>query len=194
VDAIGFFLTRYGDLHRGLVDGLLSGLPEAQLRGRPHASVNTIVWLLWHSARIEDLAMNRFLADQRQVLDEGWLERLEVARRDVGTGMSDAEVDELSARIDLQALRGYWDAVSTRTLMLVDSMRGSDFEATVPGERVRSVVLAEDAVAPGAEWLTEFWAGGRTRAWVLAQTALLHPYGHYYEARVAAGLWGARSP
>jgi len=135
-----------------------------------------------------------FLADQRQVLDEGWLERLEVARRDVGTGMSDAEVDELSARIDLQALRGYWDAVSTRTLMLVDSMRGSDFEATVPGERVRSVVLAEDAVAPGAEWLTEFWAGGRTRAWVLAQTALLHPYGHYYEARVAAGLWGARSP
>jgi len=194
VDAIGFFLTRYGDLHRGLVDGLLSDLPEAHLRGRPHASVNTIVWLLWHSARIEDLAMNRFLADQRQVLDEGWLERLEVARRDVGTGMSDAEVDELSARIDLQALRGYWDAVSTRTLMLVDSMRGSDFEATVPGERVRSVVLAEDAVAPGAEWLTEFWAGGRTRAWVLAQTALLHPYGHYYEARVAAGLWGARSP
>ena len=33
-----------------------------------------------------------------------------------------------------------------------------------------------------------------TRAWILAQTALLHPYGHYYEARVAAGLWGARSP
>jgi hypothetical protein len=24
--------------------------------------------------------------------------------------------------------------------------------------------------------------------------ALLHPFGHYYEARVAAGLWGVRSP
>jgi hypothetical protein len=35
VDAIDLFLTRYGDLHRGLVDGLLSGLPEAQLRARP---------------------------------------------------------------------------------------------------------------------------------------------------------------
>lgn len=194
MDAIGFFLTRYGDLHRGLVDGLLSGLPESQLRGRPHPGVNTIVWLLWHSARIEDLSLNRFLADRPQVLDDGWLEHLAVARRDVGTGMSDGEVDELSARVDLQALRGYWDAVSARTLALVETFRGSNLEATVPAERVRSVVLAEDAVAPGAEWLTEFWAGGRTRAWVLAQTALLHPYGHYYEARVAAGLFGARSP
>ena len=194
MDAIDFFLTRYGDLHRGLVDGLLSGLPEAQLRGRPHPGVNTIAWLLWHSARIEDLAVNRFLADRPQVLDGGWLDRLGVARRDVGTGMSDAEVDELSARIDIQALRGYWDAVSARTLELVETLRGTDLEATVPGERVTSVVRTEGAVAPGVEWLTEFWAGGRTRAWILAQTALLHPYGHYYEARVAAGLWGKRSP
>jgi hypothetical protein len=194
MDAITFFLGRYGDLHTGLVDGLLAKLPEAHLRTRPHPGVNTVAWLLWHSARIEDVAVNRFLADRPQVLDDGWFERLTVARRDVGTGMSDAEVDELSARIDLQALRGYWDATSARTLELVETLRGSDLEATVPGERVRSVVRSESAVAPGVEWLTEFWAGGRSRAWILAQTALLHPYGHYYEARVAAGLWGARSP
>ena len=129
MDAIGFFLSRYGDLHAGLVDGLLGKLPEAHLRARPHPGVNTVAWLLWHAARIEDVAVNRFLADRPQVLDDGWLERLGVARRDVGTGMSDAEVDELSARIDLQALRGYWDAVSARTLALVE---------TLPRERPRS--------------------------------------------------------
>jgi hypothetical protein len=193
VDAIDLFLSRYGDLHQGLVEGLLTGLPEGQLRARPHPGVNTIVWLLWHSARIEDLAVNRFLADSPQVLDE-WRDRLGVPRRDVGTGMSDAEVDELSARIDLAALRGYWDAVTARTLSLTGSLRGPDLAAVVPAARVKSVVQAESAVAPGVEWLTEFWAGGRTRAWMLAQTALLHPYGHYYEARVTAGLWGARSP
>jgi hypothetical protein len=194
MDAITFFLSRYNDLHGGLVDGLFSRLSEAQLRGRPHPGVNTVAWLLWHSARIEDVALNRFLADSSQALDEGWLERLGVGRRDVGTGMSDAEVDELSRRIDLAALRGYWDAVTKRTLAVVETLRGTDLEAQVPGERVRSVVLSEDVVAPGAEWLTEFWAGGRTRAWVLAQMGLLHPFGHYYEARVAAGLWGVRSP
>ena len=85
-------------------------------------------------------------------------------RRDVGTGMKDAEVDELSARIDLQALKGYWDAVTARTLEVIETLRGSDLEALVPAERVRSVVLSEGVVAPGAEWLTEFWAGGRSRA------------------------------
>jgi len=194
MDAIAFFLSRYNDLHGGLVDGLFSKLSEAQLRGRPHPGVNTVAWLLWHSARIEDVGVNRFLSDRPQALDEGWLGRLKVPRRDVGTGMSDSEVDELSLRIDLEALRGYWEAVTTRTLAVVETLEGTDLEALVPGERVRSVVLAEDVVAPGAEWLTEFWAGGRSRAWVLAQMALLHPYGHYYEARVASGLWGARSP
>jgi len=193
VDAVGFFLTRYGEVHKGLVDGLFGSLSEAQLRARPHPGVNTIAWLLWHSARIEDVALNRFLTDRPQVLEE-WLERLAVPRRDVGTGMSDADVDELSTRIDLHALRGYWGAVTARTLAAIEKLRGSDLEAPVPGERVRSVVLSEGVVAPGAEWLTEFWAGGRSRAWVLAQTALLHPYGHYFEARVAAGLLGARSP
>jgi len=194
MDAIAFFLSRYNDLHGGLVDGLFSKLSEAQLRGRPHPGVNTVAWLLWHSARIEDVGVNRFLSDRPQALDEGWLGRLKVPRRDVGTGMSDGEVDELSLRIDLEALRGYWEAVTTRTLAVVETLEGTDLEALVPGERVRSVVLAEDVVAPGAEWLTEFWAGGRSRAWVLAQMALLHPYGHYYEARVASGLWGTRSP
>jgi hypothetical protein len=194
MDAIAFFLSRYNDLHGGLVDGLFSKLSEAQLRGRPHPGVNTVAWLLWHSARIEDVGVNRFLADRPQALDEGWLGRLKAPRRDVGTGMSDAEVDELSLRIDLEALRGYWEAVTTRTLAVVETLKGTDLEALVPGERVRSVVLAEEVVALGAEWLTEFWAGGRSRAWVLAQMALLHPYGHYYEARVASGLWGVRSP
>jgi hypothetical protein len=194
MDAIPFFLSRYNDLHGGLVDSLFSKLSEAQLRGRPHPAVNTVAWLLWHSARIEDVGLNRFLSDRPQALDEGWLGRLKVPRRDVGTGMSDAEVDELSLRIDLEALRGYWEAVTTRTLAVVETLKGTDLEALVPGEHVRSVVLAEGVVAPGAEWLTEFWAGGRSRAWVLAQMALLHPYGHYYEARVASGLWGVRSP
>src|SRR5713226_4730173 len=119
MDAIAFFLSRYGDLHGGLVDGLFSKLSEAQLRGRPHTGVNTVAWLLWHSARIEDVGVNRFLADGPQVLEEDWLDRLGVGRRDVGTGMNDAEVDDLSARIDLRALRGYWEAVTRRTLAVV---------------------------------------------------------------------------
>ena len=193
MDATDFFLVRYDQVHRVLSDPALKQLGESQLRGRPHPRVNTIAWLLWHMARVEDVGVNRFVVDGPQVLDDGWLAKLGVERRDVGTGMSDAEVDELSARVDLDALRGYWDAVTRRTPEVVASLRGSDLDALVPRERVERVASAEGAVAPGAEWLTEFWAAGRTCAWVLAQTPLLHVYGHYFEARAVAGLWGARS-
>ena len=193
MDALDFFLVRYAQVHQMLTDPAIKQLTDAQLRSRPHSKVNTVAWLIWHIARIEDVGVNRFAADRPQVLDDGWLGKLGVGRRDVGTGMSDAEVDELSSRIDLDALRGYWAAVTSRTPEVVESLRGSDLDALVPKERVERIASAEGAVAPGAEWLTEFWANGRSRAWVLAQTPLLHVYGHYFEARAVAGLWGVRS-
>ena len=193
MDALDFFLVRYEQIHRVFTDPAIARLTDHQLRERPQPGVNTVAWLVWHAARVEDIGVNRFVVDGGQVLDDGWLGRLGVARRDVGTGMSDAEVDDLSARIDLDALRGYWDAVTRRTPQVVESLRGSDLDALVPADRVKQVATGEGAVAPGAEWLTEFWAAKRTRGWLLAQTPLLHVYGHYFEARAVAGLWGARS-
>src|SRR5437016_14479430 len=68
---------------------------------------------------------------------------MKLVRRDVGTGMDDSEVDELSLTIDLKALRGYWDAVTRRTLAVVETLRGQDLEALVPMERVRRVAFEE---------------------------------------------------
>jgi hypothetical protein len=138
--------------------------------------------------------VNLFIVVGTQVLEDGWLVRLGVGRRDVGTGTNDAEVDALSACVDLAALRGDWEALTARTLDVVETLRGRDLGEVVPADRVKRVCADEGAVAPGAGWLTEFWANRRTRGWLLAQTPLLHVYGHYFEARVASGLWGARSP
>jgi hypothetical protein len=76
----------------------------------------------------------------------------------------------------------------------VDTLRGQRLDDVVPAQRVRRVADDLGAVGANAGWLTEFWAKGRTRAWMLAQTPLLHPYGHWFEARVARGLWGRPSP
>ena len=197
MDALDFFLIRHRELRgeRGIVADLGKGLTDEQWRRRPHPGVNTIAWLLWHTARVEDVGVNAFIAGRPQVLHAGgWLERMKTVRRDVGTGMSDVAVDELSATLDLDGLRAYWDAVGRATLEVVDSLRGQPIDDVVPAERVRQAADADGAVAAAAGWLIEFWAKGRTRAWMLAQTPLLHPYGHYFEARVARGLWGHPSP
>jgi len=193
MDAVDFWLLRYESVHGFLVEDLTAGLTDAQVRGRPVPGVNPIAWLIWHAMRIEDVCVNRFLVDRPQVLDAGWAERLAVGRRDVGTGMGDPEVDDLCVRIDLEALRGYCRAVTRASLDAVPRVRSFDLDASVPAERVTHVCTSEGAVAPGASWLTEFWAGGRSRGWVLLQTSLLHVYGHYFEGLATKGLWGARS-
>ena len=195
MDAVDLFLARYREFRRSIFDELIKGLSDAQVRGRPAPPLNPIAWLLWHSARVEDVGINRLLVDGRQVADVGnWLERMKISRRDVGTGMTGAEVDDLASAIDLDALRGYWDAVMAGTLAAVENVRGEDLEAIVPEPRVRRVANEEGGVGANAGWLTEFWAKKRTRAWVLAQTPYLHVYGHYYEARTVRALWGHPSP
>jgi hypothetical protein len=155
--------------------------------------VNPVAWLIWHAMRVEDVCVNRFVLDRPQVLDAGWPPRLRIDRLDVGTGMSDAQVDALGATVDVEQLRGYCRAVTRATLDAVPLLRKLDLEALVPAEQVKHVCTAEGAVDPSAPWLTEFWAGGRSRAWILFQTSLLHVYGHYFEGLATKGLWGARS-
>ena len=77
-----FLRVRYAQFHRPMWDELTSGLSERELRGRPHPRANTIVWLVWHIARVEDLGVNRFVVDGRQRMDRGdWATRMRVTRR-----------------------------------------------------------------------------------------------------------------
>lgn len=193
MDAVDLWLLRYESVHNFVVDDLVADLSESQVRGRPVRGVNPVAWLIWHAMRVEDVCVNRFVLDRPQVLDAGWPQRLRINRFDVGTGMDDAQVDALCVGVDVEQLRGYCRAVTRATLDAVPRLRSLDLEVMVPAERVREVCTTEGAVDPGASWLTEFWAGGRSRAWILFQTSLLHVYGHYFEGLATKGLWGARS-
>ena len=48
------------------------------MRTRAGKRLNSLVWLLWHMARVEDVVVNLVVADGRQVLDDGWALRLKV--------------------------------------------------------------------------------------------------------------------
>jgi hypothetical protein len=77
--------------------------------------VNPLAWLLWHVARSEDSAVNLLIVDGSQVLDDTWCARLNIGRRDAGTGMTMAEVVDLSSHVHLPSLMAYWTAVGART-------------------------------------------------------------------------------
>jgi hypothetical protein len=191
MDAIQFFMTRYGPM-RADGEGLFDGLTDEQIRQSPHPAVNSIAWLVWHMARAEDLAVSR-LVDRRPPLISGseWPARLGVARRDVGTGMTDDEVTDLSARIDLDGLRAYWGAVGERTVSVVQALRPEELDEVNEPAYVRQVCTEDGLFVEQAGWVVSYLEG-KTKGLMLSQLALTHPFGHIGEARVTRALLGLR--
>ena len=101
----------------------VDGLTEEQLAARPAGDANSIAWLVWHLARVQDDHVAG-LTGGTQAWHDGWEERfaLPLDSGDIGYGHSSEEVD--SVRIeDLQALVDYHQAVHDRTL---DYLSGID--------------------------------------------------------------------
>jgi hypothetical protein len=186
MDAIEFFVLHHERLHMQVERDFLQGLSEAQMRLRPHG-LNSIAWLVWHMARCED-ALNLLLVGRPQVLDaEDWLPRLQLSIRDVGTEMSDDEASDLSARINLTALRDYYTAVGRRTVEVVRSLRPEAFDELPDLDRFRAAgVFREKAL----------WAiverAGQTKGWWLGQLGIAHSQSHRGQATVISLLQGIR--
>lgn len=195
MNALDLLMLRYDAVHGQFVDQLFGGVADSQLRQRPHG-VNPVVWLVWHAARVQDAAVSQFVGERPQVLNEGdWNRRLGVERRDVGSGMTDEEVDDFSARVDVPTLREYHRAVAARTKQIAATLPPPAWDEVVPAEQVRRAVADEALLVEEGRWVMDFWARGHTRGWYLLQVGLLlHPYGHWFDAMVTRGLLGVGRP
>jgi hypothetical protein len=187
MEARDLLLLRYDEIHGGFVDQLFSGVDPDQLRRRPHG-LNPVVWLVWHVARVQDAVVSRLVADEPQVWEQGGFRTaLGVDRPDVGPGMTAEEVEALSRRIDVPALRAYQRAVADRTKAIATGLPAAAWEEVVPPERVRRIVAGEGLLIEAGQWVGDFWARERSRGWYLLQVGLLHPYGHWFDAMVTRG-------
>lgn len=190
LDVTQLFLQRYDVLCEFWLEGIWEGVPDDLKRLRPHPQVNSIAWNLWHLTRVEDAGLNRFVADRRQILDEGaWSEKMNVPWRHHGSGMSFVEVDELNRRIDLIALREYAQAVQARTREIVTHIAQVDLDARLQSERVRAIVIDEGLAHPQATGLVETYTGW-TKGKCLLNFGMTHPYQHVGEMGVIASLLG----
>lgn len=180
-----------GDEKASLAERTFGGLSDEQMRARPREDLNSLAWLMWHIARAEDIFANVVLTERDQVLDDGWLARLKVPRRDFGVGMTKPEVTELTASVDVAALRDYRDAVGRRTQELVRGFAPADFQGEL------STAALEQAAGlgcfgPRAEMVVKNFAG-RPRVGVLGGLLVTHAAMHMGEAQTVrtAGGFGS---
>ena len=171
-----------------LEDLLCDGLGDDVLLRMPDEHTNPIVWLLWHMARSEDVGINLVLTGRPQVLDENWSRRMNIPDRDIGTGMSMEEVALMSQQLDPLAVRAYRRAVGERTQESTAQLDWSSMIATVPEDRIDSVISA-GALRPAASWVETFWRGQPLMFFLWLATG--HNYMHLQEAFITRDRCGS---
>ena len=186
MDPVAFFYLQHGRVHSSKVssglsiaDQVFSGLTDQQMRARPAKGLNSLVWLLWHMARVEDVGVNLIVTAGQQVLDDGWPSRLGIPRTDVGNGMTEDELTEFAERADIAAIRAYRDAVGCRTRDVVETL-GTECWAELVNPAVAARV---------PDWFKVFV--GQPRALELGTSAITHNAIHLGEAVTIRSLVGA---
>ena len=95
-------------------EGLLDGLSDDDLAHRPTADANSIAWLVWHLARVQDDHVADVAGLEQVYTAQGYADRfgLPFDDGDIGYGHSSAEVAEVRAPADLllDYLRAVHDA------------------------------------------------------------------------------------
>lgn len=112
-------------------DDLTDGLTEELSLYRPTREANTIAWLLWHSARVQDAQLADIAETEQVWLRDGWVDRfgLDLPRDAHGYGHTPEDVAKVRASADL--LSGYYHAVHKVTLEYVASVTTDDLAIIV---------------------------------------------------------------
>lgn len=113
------------------VDEITDGLTDEQANYRPSPNANSIAWLIWHSARVQDVQLAPIAGIDQVWTTDGWVDRfgLGLPRDDTGYGHSPEDVAKVQAAADL--LAGYYHAVHKVTLEFVAGVTAEDLARIV---------------------------------------------------------------
>jgi len=151
-------LSRVSNTKVNEVDKLIADLNGHEYAIMPGSKDETIAWALWHIARIEDLTMNFLVAEEKQLFDENWQNKMNVSITDTGNALSDDEIMDLSKSIDKAELINYRNAVGKRTRRIIAGLCAEDMKRRVPQSGLDSI-MEQGGVTNEEEsiWLLDFW-------------------------------------
>ena len=188
--AVDLFLQQHAEVHSGIMsavgslsfeDEVINDMTDNQIRCIPDRMDHSIVRILWHLARIEDVTMNMLVAGSKQVFDRGkWLGKLKVSLIHTGNAISIRDITELSNRIDTVQLRKYRVAVGRQTEKIVKQLDSAKIDQKVSSTRL-DLILQERAVVEDAKGLISYWSK-RTIAGLLLMPPTRHCFIHLNEA------------
>lgn len=173
----------YGNEGITYMDEIWDGLGDKAFRTMPTVKDDTIAWNIWHITRIEDLTSNILMADQKQVLDETWLNRLNTKVKDTGNAMSDEEIIAFSKEVNCKELYEYRNAVGQRTKSIIETLKQEDMKRKVSAEGVDRIAKEGGVLQhPDSVWLLDFW-GKKNIAGIILMPITRHQVVHLNDCR-----------
>ena len=130
MDAKDILLDGY-DRIPPLVHAAVDGLDEDALSARLDPEANSIAWLVWHLARVQDDHVSDVAGHEQTWTADGWAERfaLPFGAGETGYGFDADQVAQVRAGAEL--LTGYLDAVHARTVDFLGGLSGTDLDRVV---------------------------------------------------------------
>ena len=132
----------------------LDGLSDDELRWQPTLHANSIDWMVWHMARVEDNLVNVVLQNHDPIWErDGWSERLGIPYAGAGAGMTMDEIRELGP-IDIAEVMEYYGSIRTETSDYFERvMRADDLSRVIEhtnfrgwtGAQILGRLLCEEA-------------------------------------------------
>jgi hypothetical protein len=124
------------------VHAVVEGLSIDELTYRVDPDANSIAWLVWHLARVQDDHVADGFGLEQVWQREGWQQRfgLPFPPRAHGYGHGSDEV--AAVRTDADLLVGYYDAVHAQTIGQVEKLTDTDLPRIVDRNWTPPVTLA----------------------------------------------------
>jgi hypothetical protein len=124
-------LTDHFGRIRELFASVTEGLSVEDAHRRPEGHGNPIVWLLWHSVRIQDDHLSG-LTGEAQAWHDGWADRFDLPYETDATGYGHSQDEVSTLRVeDLQLLVDYQEEVHRRTLQYVAGADADELDRVV---------------------------------------------------------------
>lgn len=190
-EALPLFLELHGILHSAQVapdapwsyeDLLFDGLANDVFREIPEGGEHSLIWLIWHLSRIEDITMNLLVAGGDQLFErDGWQAKIKAPFKHTcnGTGLETVEV--ISAAVDVPALFDYRHAVGRATREVVQALTPDDFTRKMEPARLQRI-KDEGALVEVGYGAADYW-GRQNVAGLLLMPPTRHIIIHWNEAR-----------
>ncbi len=138
-----------------VVDGarrVLRGATAEQLAYRPDPEANTVAWLVWHLARVQDDHVADVAGTDQRWTAGGWAQKfaLPFDPADTGYGHTSAQVGALSA-VGKDLLAGYHEATWAQTVRLLGAVTPADLDRVVDTRWTPPVTLGVRLVSVVAD-------------------------------------------